>query len=108
MADLSNQSTSAGQFTSAHAAGAGGAGASSAVPGRLCRITVQTLGTVATVIYDNASAASGTALFTVPASPAVGTIYDVQMPAANGIYVGGATNTSGITVSYTKDTPYGR
>ena len=107
MPDLSQQTSTAGQYTSAHAAGAGGAAIALTGPGRLCRITVQTLGTAATVIYDNTSAA-GTALFTVPASPAVGTIYDVQMPAAIGIFVGGATNTSGITLSYTKDTPYGR
>lgn len=108
MADHSANISSGGQYASAHAAGAGGASAASAVPGRLCKIVVTTLGTAATSIYDNASAASGTAVFVVPASPAVGTVYDAQMPVANGIFVGGTTNTSGLVVSYNKDTTIGR
>ena len=65
-ADTVLQQSTGGQFTAVAAAGATGAVVISAVPGRLCRIVVTTLGTVATIIYDHASAASGTALFTIP------------------------------------------
>lgn len=106
--DKSKPVSYGGQHTSYHAAGASGAAAALAAPGRLCRVVVLAAGTAATNIYDNASAASGTKLYTLPASPTVGTIYDLQFPAANGIYVGGATNTSSILVTYTKNTPYGR
>lgn len=92
--------TDGGTLTAAVAAGAGGAGVVKAAAGRLCRIIVTTLGTAAMTFYDNASAASGTALFVIPASAAAGTIYNLQMPAANGIYAGGAANTPAVTVAY--------
>lgn len=100
MADKTQQSNDGGQYTGTAAAAT--AAVISAVPGRLNRIAITTLGSAATPVYDNASAASGTILFNIPASPAVGTIYNVQMPAANGIYVGGTTNTSAVTISYSK------
>lgn len=100
-----------GQYSSTHAAGASGAGAALAEPGVLCTLTVLSQGSAATIIYDSASAASGTALFSVPASGttsvAAGTVYNLQMPCASGIYVGGATNTSQVVVSYLKNTPSG-
>lgn len=97
-----------GQYTSTHAAGATGAAAALEGPGRLCSVVVLTQGTAATVIYDNDDAASGTALFSVPASGttavAAGTVFNINMPVAAGIYCGGATNTSQVLISYSKDT----
>lgn len=98
---------SGGQYTSYHAAGASGAGAASAKPGRLCKLSVLSSGSAATVIYDNASAASGTKLFTLAANPTVGVMYDIQMPVSAGIYVAGDTNTSALTLSYNSDGPHG-
>ena len=56
-------------------------------PGRLLKISVTTaLSAAAITIYDNASAAAGTVLFVIPASAAAGSVYDVNLPAVNGIY----------------------
>lgn len=89
-----------GQFTATVAAAT--AGVASAVPGRLCKLVVNSVGTAVTPIHDHASAASGTVLYTLKASPAIGDIIVIDMPAANGIYIAGGTNTSAITVSYNK------
>ncbi len=100
--------TNGGQFNSKHAAGSSGAGAALATPGRLCKISVITSGSAATLIYDNASAASGTLLYSVKANPTVGTVIDLNLPCANGIYVAGATNTSALCVTYNKSGAYGK
>jgi hypothetical protein len=108
MPDLSFQNTYGGQYTTQCTAAT--PAVVTATPGRLCRIVVNVAGTAATVFYDNASAASGKIVYTLKASPSVGDTYDVQMPVDNGIYFSGAANTSGVTVSYTKDsgTSHGR
>ena len=93
-------STVGGAATYAYAAGATGAKIVKAAAGVLCRILVTVAGTAALSIYDSASAASGTVIASIPASAPVGTIYDLQMPAANGITIGGAASTPGVTVSY--------
>lgn len=71
-----------------------------AAAGCLCRVLVTTAGTGAGIFYDNASAASGTVIGYVPANAAIGTPYSFQMPAANGIYYGGAANSPALTVSW--------
>lgn len=71
-----------------------------AAPGRLCRVVVTATGTGVVTFFDNASAASGLVLFAVPASAPVGSFYDVQMPAANGITASAAASSSGVTVSF--------
>lgn len=68
--------------------------------GRLCKVIITTLGTGSQIFYDNASAASGTILFATAASAPVGTIYDIQAPAVNGIYAAGAASTPVCTVLY--------
>lgn len=70
--------------------------------GRLISILVTATGTGGPVsIYDNASAASGTVIGVVPANAAAGTIYDLNMPAKNGITVGvGPTSSPAFTLSY--------
>lgn len=75
-------------------------GAVKSSAGRLCRVIITTLGTGSQVFYDNASAASGTILFATAASAPVGTIYDIQAPAVNGIYAAGAASTPVCTVLY--------
>jgi hypothetical protein len=71
-----------------------------AAPGRLCKVIVVATGTAAVSIYDNASAASGNILFTVPAAAATGSIYDLHITATAGIYVGGTTNTPALNCTY--------
>ncbi len=53
--------------------------------GRLARILVTTLGAGTLNCYDNASTGSGTVIGTVAASAAIGTVEQIDMPAANGI-----------------------
>lgn len=68
--------------------------------GRLLKVVVTTaMSAAATTIYDNASAASGTILFVVPASAAVGNVYTIDLPAVNGIYASFA-GTGTITIGY--------
>jgi hypothetical protein len=71
-------------------------------PGRVGKVTVTTVtASAATTIYDNATgAASGTPLLTIPSGAAAGTIYDVQLPAQNGISVVSTSATGNITVGY--------
>ena len=73
-------------------------------PGRLCNVVVTTTlagSSAAITIYDNASAASGTPLLVIPTGATAGTIYNVNLPAANGIYVSEASLSAGaITVGY--------
>ena len=70
-----------------------------AIPGRLCRVLVTTTGTNAMLLYDNASGHIGTIIGALPASPAVGNVYDFQMPAMAGITVEGDANNPGVTIS---------
>ena len=71
-----------------------------ASPGRLWSVVVTTLGTAGLDIYDNASVASGTKLLSIPASAAVGTIYNFfwSAPAANGIVSNGVANCPAVTI----------
>lgn len=68
--------------------------------GRLLKIIVTTvLGAGAVTVYDNATTNSGTVLMVIPSTTAAGTIYDINLPAVNGIYASFAS-TGGITVGY--------
>jgi hypothetical protein len=69
-------------------------------PGRLLKIIVSTVtATAVTTIYDNASAASGTILAVIPIAAAVGTVYDINLPALAGITVAGA-GTGALVIGY--------
>ena len=69
--------------------------------GRLCRVLVTTAGTATTVsIFDNATTNSGTIIGTFPGNAPAGTVYDFEMPAVNGITVGGLATNPAITVSF--------
>ncbi|WP_134667851.1 hypothetical protein [Amycolatopsis sp. CFH S0078] len=66
-----------------------------AAPGRLCRVIVTASAAGQVTFYDNASTGSGTVLAATAATPAVGTVYEFQAPAVNGITaVAGATPAS--------------
>lgn len=70
--------------------------------GRLCRILVTTAGSGSgnVLVYDNASTNSGTVIGIVPATIAIGTFYNFEMPAANGITVQNVASGPVLTVSY--------
>jgi hypothetical protein len=69
--------------------------------GRLLKVIVTTVtATAVATIYDNASAGSGTPLMVIPIAAAVGTVYDVNLPAVNGITVVSTSATGAITVGY--------
>ncbi len=69
--------------------------------GRVLRVVVTTVTASATcTIYDNASTNSGTALLVIPTAAAVGTIYNIDLPAANGITVYSSGATGAITVGW--------
>jgi hypothetical protein len=87
-----------------HASTPVGAGAGNTIikssPGRLARILVTATGTAAFVVYDNASAPSGTIIAVVPANALAGTIIDAQAPALNGMTLAGNPDNPGVTVFY--------
>jgi hypothetical protein len=68
--------------------------------GRLCRLLVTTTGVTAMLIYDNATTNSGTLIGALPASAAIGGVYDFEMPAANGITIAGSATNPAVTVSW--------
>jgi hypothetical protein len=68
--------------------------------GRLCRVLITTSAASAVNIYDNASTNSGTIIGAIPANAAVGSMYDFEMPAVNGITVGGGATNPAMTISY--------
>lgn len=71
-------------------------------PGRLLKVIVTTATASGTItIYDNASTNSGTILLLIPIAAAIGTVYDVNLPAANGIYVYTSAASAGVlTIGY--------
>ena len=87
-----------GQFSAAIASGATTTTLKSGV-GRLCRVSITMAGTASFTIFDNTSG-SGTALFVSPASTAVGTVFDIQMPAQIGITVVNQVSGPAFTVSF--------
>lgn len=68
--------------------------------GRLCRVLVTTSGANAMLIHDNATTNSGTIIGSLPANAPVGSVYDFQMPAANGITIAGSATNPAVTVSW--------
>lgn len=69
--------------------------------GLLARALVTTVGTNQMMIYDNASAASGTIIGIIPASsPVNGIPLEFKMPTQNGIFVKGDANNPAVTISY--------
>lgn len=93
--------TTGGTTTVAIAASAGTT-VVKASAGRVCKAVVTTAGTASDniTIYDNATTGSGTVLAIVPGGTTVGTVFDLQMPAANGITVVNVASGPAITLSY--------
>ena len=89
-----------GTATVAVTAQTAGAAAVKAAPGRICRIIVTSTATALLNFYDNTNAASGTIIGSIPASTAIGTMFNPELPAAVGIYAGGTTSTPSCTVGY--------
>lgn len=69
--------------------------------GYLKSFVVTTTASAALSFYDNASAASGTVLYTTAANIAAGTVVVLDMPFANGLTVSQASGTMAATISYT-------
>lgn len=71
--------------------------------GRLCQISVITVGTVAVSVYDGTQSTGGTLIFTSATNPTGGTIYLNDWPITTGICVKGTSTAShGVVVSYNK------
>lgn len=95
--------TSGGSSATAIASGTSSDTVVKAGTGRICRIAITGLAgttTGQTDIWDNASGHTGTKLASVLNNTAIGTVVDVQMPAANGITVQGGANSPAMTISY--------
>jgi len=88
-------------YTEPVAAGAGTTTIKAAA-GRLCRVVVTTAGTSSDnlTLYDNASAGSGTVLAVIPGGGTVGTVYALDLPAANGITAVNVASGPAVTVGY--------
>lgn len=71
-------------------------------PGRLCNVVVTTAGTSSDnlTIYDNASAGSGTVLAVIPGGGTVGAVYNINLPAVNGITAVNVASGPAVTVGY--------
>lgn len=63
------------------------AAAAKATPGVLARVVITATLTGSITVNDNASAASGNLLWVSPAAPTIGQIFDIMIPAVNGIFV---------------------
>lgn len=68
--------------------------------GRLCRISVTAAGTTAFTVYDNASTNSGNIIFASPATTVIGTVYDIQIWAVNGITLANTASGPALAVSW--------
>ncbi len=88
----------------ANAAVAAGTGTTPVVvkasAGYLKLFVVTTTATAAMSFYDNASAASGTVLYTTAANIAAGTIIVLDMPFLNGLTLSQASGSAAVTIAY--------
>lgn len=66
--------------------------------GRLAKLVITAAITGSITIYDNPSAASGTILYVSAATPAVGSIIVLDIPAKTGIYLVPGSAGSGLLV----------
>lgn len=67
---------------------------------RLLRVVVQATGAGLTNIYDN-TASSGVPIFSLPASPPIGSVYELNIPCSTGLRVDVAATGPQLTVVYT-------
>lgn len=93
--------TTGGQTATAVAAGTVANTVIKASAGRLCRVLTTSLaGGAATQIFDNATTNTGTVIAYIVSAAAAGTNLDLQVPAANGITVGGAATNPAMTITW--------
>lgn len=114
MADKSLQFSSGGQITTT----VGSTGNADLViftgPGRLNKMTITTGSTTGVKFWDSATtsgAAGAQAVYTVATTTTAvgpGIIYDLQIPITNGLVVTQVATGPSITLTYSKDTAYGR
>jgi hypothetical protein len=72
-----------------------------AAAGRLGRVLITVAGTASITFYDNAAGNStGTIIGITPATTAVGTVYDFNLPAAAGISAVGGAGSPGVTIGF--------
>ena len=92
------------QAAKSNAAVAAGTGTTPVVvkasAGYLKGFVVTTTASAAMTFYDNASAASGTVLYTTASTIAAGTIIVLDMPFANGLTVSQASGSAAVTIAY--------
>ncbi len=69
-------------------------------PARLIRVIVQATGAGLSHFYDN-TASSGTPIFSLAASPAVGSVYELNIPCSTGLRADVAGTGPQLTVVYT-------
>ena len=114
MADKSQMTSQGGQYYASVAASAAGnslinsVGGQVSGPGRLCKLVTLTNDTAVLTLYDNTTGPGGNILFNTVVNTATATIYNLDIPVANGIWAKGAANTPAVGISFTLDTPYGR
>lgn len=103
MADRALQQSRGGQF-STFVAGAAGETLVYTGEGRLQRISLATVGTVAVSIYDGTQSTGGTLIYTSTTNPTVGIApVDLDWPINVGIVVKGTSTAShGIALAYNK------
>ena len=68
-------------------------------PGRLNSVVITAVGTGTLTLYDNATAASGTVLYTFAAS-ALGVAYPLSLPFRNGLTVAAPASSPAVTIAY--------
>jgi hypothetical protein len=96
------QNTNGGNYRSSHAAGTTGSTNIYTGAGRLCKVSILTVGTALTAIYDGTDN-TGPMIFQAPTNPTVGQVFDVQVPFTTGLYFQGITTvTHGACVTYNK------
>jgi hypothetical protein len=106
--------TDGGQYATTVAAAASGnalinsnGSAVNSGAGMLHRIITLSNDINTTTFYDNTTGPGGNVLFKVPANTAVGTIYQLQIPVANGIWAGGVVNSISAVVTWSNGNTYG-
>ena len=102
MADLINQTSPGGQYSTALA----GTTTEQLVytgNGRLNALSFITIGTVTVSIYDGTQSTGGTLIYTSATNPTAGTTLALNWPIANGICVkGSSTAGHGLAIAYSK------
>lgn len=76
-----------------------------ASPGRVARIVVTTVTATAAITVNDTTTTGGAAaantILSIPTAAAVGTVYDLDWPCANGIVINFGSATGGLAISYT-------